>query len=472
MAGYKKLGKDVLLMTIGSFGSKLLNFVFVPFYTAILTTEEYGVADLVSTTVTLLFPFFSLIICEGMMRFALDKENDPKDVYAIGIKITLIGTLIFFLLSPVIFLTPLKDYYWFVILYYVTYSIQHAISYFVRGIDKTKVFAIGGIVQTLIVVVTAILFLVPFKMGIFGYLLSHVLGSVASILYMLVASKVYRYGFSLRATNKPLQKKMLAYSLPMIPNSASWWLANAATKFFLIAFIDTAANGIFSVANKVPHIMTTMTSIFGRAWKINCVDEFGSERSKKFFEDAFAKLTSMIIIIVSLMLVLNKPIAHILFSKDFYQAWQFVPLLLFSTAMHACAEFYGSIYTASYKTKFLVISTGIGAGLNVLLNFLLVPVMGIMGGAISVACAQMFIFLARMIHSRGIMKMAINWKRDIACYAVLVIQIFIAVHSYSGEYIYSLICCLIIFAILHKELKQMVQMVLGSFIKKMKRKTS
>ena len=100
MVGYKKFGKDALLMTIGSFGSKLLTFIFVPFYTAILTTDEYGIADLISTTTTLLFPFFSFVICEAMMRFALDKGNDSKEVYTIGIRITFAGILLFFCLSP------------------------------------------------------------------------------------------------------------------------------------------------------------------------------------------------------------------------------------------------------------------------------------------------------------------------------------------------------------------------------------
>lgn len=458
MSSYRKLGKDVLLMTIGSFGSKLLTFVFVPFYTAMLTTEEYGIADLVSTTTTLLFPFFSLIICEAMMRFALDKENNPKEVYSIGIKVTLTGTLVFLLLSPIIFLTPLKEHYGFVIAYYIAHSFHHAISYFVRGINKTKVFALGGIVQTFVVVTTGILFLVPFQLGILGYLLSHVLGSIASILYMFIAAKIYKYGFTLQITDKQLQKKMLAYSLPMIPNSASWWLANSVGKFFLIAFVGTSASGIFSVANKIPHIMTTMTGIFGRAWKINSVHEFGSEQSKKFFSDAFSKLMCMIVLIVSFMLVVNKPLAYVLFSKSFYQAWRFVPVLLFSTAMHAYAEFYGSIYTASYKTKFLVISTGLGASLNIVLDYLLVPLMGIMGAAIAVASAQMVIFISRLIHSRKIMQLKINWKKYILCYIVLIAQIYIAVNTFRYEYFYSAICCVLIIVLLYKDMKQMIMM--------------
>lgn len=463
MTSYKKLGKDVLLMTIGSFGSKLLNLVFVPLYTAILTTEEYGVADLISTTTTLLFPFFSLIICEAMMRFALDKKNDPKQVYTIGMKISFLGIFAFLFLSPIILLTPLKDQYGFVIAYYITYSLHHALSYFVRGINKIKTFAFAGVVQTLIVVLTNVLFLVVLKWGITGYLVSSVLGSVVSIIYMFVSAKLYKYGFQMQKTDRLLQKKMIAYAVPLIPNSASWWLADAASRFFLIAFIGTSASGLFSIANKIPHIMTTMTGIIGRAWKINSTDGFGTEESRKFFEDAFSKLTSVMLLAISMMLVVNKPLASLLFQKDFYQAWQYAPLLLFSTCMHAYAEFYGSIYTGAYKTKFLVISTGMGAIINVVLNYLLIPVLGIMGAAISVASAQTVIFLSRMIHSRSILKMRINWKRDIPCYILILIQIFIATQNLSFEYVYSAVLCLIVVILLRKEIMTMVKMFMKGF---------
>ena len=104
MGSYRKLGKNMISLTIGNFASKLLSFLFVPFYTAVLTTSEYGTADLVTTTVTLLFPFFSLIICESMMRFALNKNEDPEKVYQIGMLVWGIGFTALLICSSLILL--------------------------------------------------------------------------------------------------------------------------------------------------------------------------------------------------------------------------------------------------------------------------------------------------------------------------------------------------------------------------------
>ena len=466
MSNYKKLGKDVLLMTIGSFGSKLLTFVFVGFYTGMLSTEEYGPADLISTTIMLLFPFFSAIICEAMMRFALEKENDPKQVWSIGIKVTIIGSAVFMVLSPIVFLTPLKDYYIFVVLYYITYAFNHAVSYFVRGINKTKIFALGGIVQTFAVIVSSLTLLLWLKLGILGYLISHVIGSVVSTVYMYLFAKVHKYGFTWKNTDKAMQKQMLKYSIPMIPNSVSWWLSDTASKFFLTMFIGTSATGLFSVANKIPHIMTTMTGIFGRAWKINAVDDFGSEKSKKFYEDCFSKMAAMLLLFISVMLLMNKPLALILFKKEFFKARQFVPILLFSTIMHAYSEFLGSIYTSSYKTNFLIVSTSIGAAINVLMNIILIPRVGIMGAAISVATAQTVICISRLIHSRSILKLKYHWQRDGMCYFIIATQIFVAIKEFSFAYIYSAAAVVLIAIVLHRELKGMFRMVANGLIRK------
>ena len=71
----KELSKNTLLFTISSFGSKLLTFLLVPLYTSYLTTEDYGFADLVSTTVTLVLPILLVCIESGLLRFSFDKDK-------------------------------------------------------------------------------------------------------------------------------------------------------------------------------------------------------------------------------------------------------------------------------------------------------------------------------------------------------------------------------------------------------------
>ena len=175
---------------------------------------------------------------------------------------------------------------------------------------------------------------------------------------------------------------------------------------------------------------------------------------KDSLSDIFSKLTTLMILTVSILLVINKPLAHVLFSKEFYQAWQIVPLLLMAAVMHAYSEFYGSIYTSSYKTRFLVYSTILGSVINIVLNLLLIPRFGAMGAAVATVIGYFVIWISRVFNSRRIMKIRINWKRDIIAYTLIIIQIFIAYNEFKFELIISGFIFLIEIIVMKKDIKR------------------
>ena len=88
------LFKDTAVFAIGNFGSKILSFLLVPLYTNILTPDEYGVANLLFTTITVLYPMFTFAISEGALRFAMDKQHQRNEVLTIAIILNLFGFLL------------------------------------------------------------------------------------------------------------------------------------------------------------------------------------------------------------------------------------------------------------------------------------------------------------------------------------------------------------------------------------------
>ena len=72
---YKTLVSNTMLISLGTFGSKLLVFFMVRFYTSYLTPADYGTADLITQTANLLFPLISLGITDGVFRFAVDHSG-------------------------------------------------------------------------------------------------------------------------------------------------------------------------------------------------------------------------------------------------------------------------------------------------------------------------------------------------------------------------------------------------------------
>lgn len=83
---YKNLLKNVGVFTIANFTTKILNFLILPLYTYYLTTEQYGTIDLVMTTISLLFPVFSLSIVDAVLRFGIENGKNKNIFFHLVLK--------------------------------------------------------------------------------------------------------------------------------------------------------------------------------------------------------------------------------------------------------------------------------------------------------------------------------------------------------------------------------------------------
>lgn len=460
MDKYKKLGKNIALITFGNFASKILSFFLIPFYTAVLTTAEYGTADLMTTTINLVSPFFTLLISEAIMRFALEKESDKSQIFMIGLLVTLIGFLCMFLCSPaVLFMDSLKPYYWLFITYYFASTLHLLVSQFVKGIEKVTVYSLSGVFQTVVFILLNLFFLLGLKIGVIGYLLALIFSNFLAVIFLWTGAGLNRYLLSVRKIDKKIAGEMFRYSIPMIPNSVSWWISNSSDKYILTFFAGVGLTGIYSVSQKIPSLFATIATIFMGAWQISAVEDFGSEQSRKFYSNVYRSYSSINIILVSILIYGTKILAKILFSKGFYSAWMFTPVLLLAFLFNAMASFLGSIYTSTKKTKMLFVSTIIAALANIIANFIMIPIWGAMGAGIATLLSYFLVWLIRLWDTKKIIKLDINLKKDIISYLLLIMQIVIICMELKYDYLFMTVVLAAVL-ILHKEtIAVMVNMV-------------
>ena len=446
-ADYKKLGKNTLLFAIGSFAQKAMSFVFVPFYTAILTTSDYGVSDLIITITTMLWSFFTLMINDAVLRFSLDKQADKSQVISIGLYVNFIGTLLMILLSPIILpITNLQDYRYYFIAYYIAYMLSSFFSYALRGMELTKLFSITGVLNTGIAIFCNIVFLLVLKLGLKGYLLSFIVAYTVTAVVQFIAGGFPKYLVNPVKISKAKLIEMIGYSVPLVPNSISWWLSNSANKVILSNVCGVAANGLYSVAFKVPTIITVCSSIFSNAWQISAVEGFGTEENRRYYSDIYYKYSTTCMFLVSGIIAFNKLICRILFSKDFYSAWVFVPVLLYAVSYQIMSGFLGTIYTTAKKTKMVFFSTVAAAVCNIALSSILIPYMAGMGAAISTCISYFIIWLIRVFDSRKIMVLDVNWRKETVCNLLILLQVVLGCFDSK---ICLLLCVLILLSVLY-----------------------
>ena len=425
MSKTEKLGKNFALLTVGSFGSKILTFLLVPLYTSVLSTAEYGVVDIINTTVSLVYPLAILVISEAVIRFCLDSESDLNQVWTISMVITFLGCCLMLLLSPIVLLTSFRKYYVLFILHAVAMSFESTISQFVKGLNNVRQYAIGGVLSTTIIIFCNILFLLLFRWGLTGYIVALFLGRLLCTCYYVFSLKLWKFFISIRKIDIGLVKKMLCYSIPMIPNSISWWISNSSDKYIVQYFCGIAVNGIYAVAYKIPSLLTTASTLFISAWQISAFEEFDSEKSKKFFNTVTNEFVRLNFVVASGLVFMTRPLARVLFANEFYDAWRFTPVLILAYVFSTISSFFGTVYTAAKRTKMLFYSTTVAAITNIILDILMTPKMGAMGAAIATAISYLIICVMRIVDSRKIMKLSIEWKKIVPTMALVILQIFI-----------------------------------------------
>ncbi len=459
---YSYLAKNTVIFTISSFGSKLLAFLLVPFYTNVLSKAEYGTADIVTTTSNLLVFAVTLCIADAVMRFAIESVESRYGVFRYGLKVVLTGCSIFgILLFGFSLLDPVHwsgSLYLLLFLSVLTNALNQLVSNYLRAIDEITSVAVMGILTTAITIICNLVLLLRFKLGVEGYLLSFVAGiALASVYGFIIIWKRDRACFS-QICDGSTGKLMIAYSFPLVFNGLAWWVNGSLDRYCILLFHGAALNGLYAVASKIPTVISVVNQIFSQAWGLSAIKEFDGEDRDGFFRNIYALYNGVLVVSCSLLILLNIPLAKILFAKDFFVAWQYSSVLVISAVFSALSGFLGSIFAAVKKSRIFAVSTIAAALINTVLNLLLIPRFGALGAGAATGIAFFAVWLIRLVCAKRYLKLSVSLTRDCVCYGLIVAQV--AAEHLDGHLYWVQGCIFtLILALYWKEIWQMTKRI-------------
>lgn len=460
---YKDLTKNTLLFAVSSFGTKILSFLLVPLYTNVLSTAEYGTADLLNTTTTLLIVVFTINISDGVLIFAMDKRYSPSEVLSFGIKVILLGwgilTVVGIISYSIGVITWSVFYYIFVLIFFVVSAGYQTISNYLRAIDKVKDVALAGIISSIVYLLCNILFLLVFNMNVSGYLIATILGPLAGIYYCLLAGKINILTILRNYITKEQRYAILKYCIPLIFNSIALWINSCLDRYFITYFCGVDQNGIYSVASKIPLILSTVYTVFSQAWTLSAIKEFDPEDKDRFFSKTYEIYYTVMAVACSILIFMNIPLAKFVYAKEFFIAWKYSSVLLLGIFFNSLTAFVGSIFSATKNSNVLASTTVVSAIINILLNVCLIPLFGVQGAAVATAIALAVMWLLRIIKLRKLIRIKINVINHIIVLALLCAQI-VAEHLVGHMYVVQVIIFMLILIILNKPIANILKKVL------------
>lgn len=420
MNRYLSLLVNTVLFGIGSFSSKLMLVLLLPLYTSTLTEEQFGIAELLNTSVDLLIPILTLGIIEATFRFAID-SGKKEEVLATTSVVIVGGLVVLLALSPAIVSIIAIDHPSLYILLIATAIAKALFSQYIRGIGRVRLFTLSGILDSFVLLMSNALLLYFFRMGIAGYLVSIIVANAATILFLFVVAKLYK-DLSAGTISKPLLQEMIKYSVLLIPNSICWWLINSSGRYVVLLYFGVVSAGLYAAAIKLPAMINVFSSIFYKAWQYSSVQEFAQKDSEAFYSTVFKYYSTLVIVGGAGLIAFLPWISKLLLANEFYHAWVYAPFMLLTAVLSCFVSFFGTIYMAGKKNFMGMVSTVSGTVLNIALLFALTPRFGLAGAALAGTISYFAIAMFRIFDTRRIKKVRLEWSKLTASFFALVLQ--------------------------------------------------
>lgn len=442
---YKTLLSNTFLISLGTFGSKLLTFVMVRFYTGVLTPADYGTADLIMQTANLLLPLVSLGITNGVFRFALDRKEQRRSIFTIGFYTILVGSLILLAALPLLSNSESLREYTLLIGVYTLASCLHSLcAQYIRAEGKTALFAVQGIINTALVIGFNITFLLVFRMGVFGYVMSVVAADGICTLFLLLREKLWKLW--LPKPEGQLWNAMLRYSIPLIPATIFWWITSVSDRYMVAYFLGTDANGLYAVACKIPTVLTLLSTIFMEAWQFSAIQEATGDREVhiRFYTQVWSAFLAVMVMAGSVIIVLCRLEIRMLSTQQYYEAWKYIPTLSMAMVFSAFSSFMGSVYVVTEKSRLSLWTALWSALANIFLNSLLIPRIGIQGAAIATLASYVLCFAIRAVTSRRLIPFTLFTPRLIGSGLLLAIQSLLCFTANPGTPFFQMACLLLL----------------------------
>lgn len=402
MSREKTLVKNTIIITIGKICTQLISFFLLPLYTALLTTAEYGVVDLLNTLVSLLLPIITFQIEQAVFRNLIDNRDNFKEqkrtITTTFVTVTLQGILylaLFMLISPLVN----NEYKYFLATNVIANIFSSILLQITRGLGDNKKYAFASFITALSTILLNVVFIVIFKLGAKGMLMASLIGSMICSLYLCLSMKIYKF-IEFKEYSKSLLIKLWKYSLPLIPNAISWWIFNSSDRIIVSSILGIGENGILSAAYKFSSVYITIYNIFNMTWTESAALHINDKDSSEYFSKITNTVLKLFTSICFGIIACMPFVFPLLINEKFGQAYNQIPILMLSSLFNVVVGLISVIYVAKKDTKSIARTSIVSAVINIVVNLALIKFVGLYAASISTFVAYFTMSINRYLDVR------------------------------------------------------------------------
>lgn len=445
---FKELLRQSSWYFVGHGAGVIISLISFLLWTRYFTVEEYGIFSLIAATIMFVTPITQLGLPKAVIRFFSEFRRDSKSLpessfyttFFLGVLTlgALIGTLF---LGVITVLGPERFggsqiHSLFILAGFILIIASGNAIYpsFLRVEEKPKEYVCIHMFQSCLRLALSAIFVFAFLLGLKGIYISALCVEGFLLLYILFSLNGQNK-FTLSSFSPKLLLQALSFGVPLIAAQLANHISNIGDRFVLQVLLGSEAVGLYSVAyGLTTHLKTLMmvgmlavTPMYVKIW-----EEQGRKKTEEFLKSTLDYYLMVAIPGIILFSAVGGDMLVLLASSKYEQARVLLPYLAAPLVLHGAISIYTAGIFIHKKTK-LILYFAAGAGiLNIILNYILIPIMGIVGAAVATLISYIFLIVLANIFSSKFLTIRLNY-RGIIKYIAASIMAVILLHFINIE---------------------------------------
>ena len=447
------LSKNTLIYGLGHILARIVTFLLLPLYTNIFTPDEYGIISLAYV----IMGFMSVVMHYGLdaalMKRYVQSDLIEKTIYfssawvsffITSISFGVIITLLRRVLSPILLGTN-DDRLILLVGWIIALDVMWSIPQLIfRAEEKPLAYIAFSLTNVIGSLILNILFVIQFKMGVYGVLLSNFI--ISAILFISTIPFIYsRINFKKASIFS--WKKMMKFGLPLLPSGIFAMMMELADRYILKEMTNLYTVGIYSSGYKLGMLMMLIVMGFNMAWQPFFLKIGGDDKYKPLYARINSYVFALLGFIWIILLLWVDNIVRMkfgsisLFGEQYWTSTLIVPWISLGYVFYGLYLLQLPGVFHQEKSLWIAISRAIGAISNIIFNIYLIPKYGGQGAAIATCISFIIMFIIMFIINIRLFPISYEWGRIIRIIftmGIIFMLYSISSHDYTNKYFLTL----------------------------------